>query len=50
VNEALTERPELVNTDPYGDGWLVRIRMSDPTELDDLMGAEEYEEYLETEA
>ena len=49
VNEALTERPELVNTDPYGDGWLVKIRMSDSTELDEMMGAEEYEEYLETE-
>lgn len=50
VNEALTDRPELVNTDPYGDGWLIKIRMSDPTELDDLMSAEEYEEFLEKEA
>lgn len=50
VNEALQDRPELVNTDVYGDGWLLKIRMSDPTELDDLMSAEEYEEFLETEA
>jgi glycine cleavage system H protein len=50
INEALSERPELVNTDPYGDGWLVKIRMSDPTELDDHMSAEEYDEFLETEA
>src|SRR3954452_5853370 len=37
VNELLTEKPELVNTDPYGDGWMIRIRLTDPTELDELM-------------
>ena len=41
INETLSERPELVNTDPYGDGWLVKIRVSDPTEADDLMSPEE---------
>jgi glycine cleavage system H protein len=50
VNEALAEKPELVNTDPYGDGWMIKVRLSDPTELDELMNAEEYEEYIETEA
>ena len=51
VNEALTDKPELVNTDPYGDGWMVRIRVTDPTEMDELlMNAEEYEEYIQTEA
>lgn len=50
VNEALTDKPELVNTDPYGDGWLVKIRMSDPTELDELMSPEEYDEYIEAES
>ncbi len=50
VNEALSEKPELVNTDPYGDGWMVKIRLSDPTEVDELMSAEEYEEYIETES
>lgn len=50
VNEALADKPELVNTDPYGDGWMVKIRMSDPTELDDLMPAAEYEEYVERES
>jgi glycine cleavage system H protein len=50
VNEALREKPELVNTDPYGDGWMIRVRMSDPTEVDELMTAEEYEEYIETES
>jgi glycine cleavage system H protein len=50
VNEALKDKPELVNTDPYGDGWMVKIRMSDPTEFEELMNAEEYEEYVETES
>lgn len=51
VNEALKEKPELVNTDPYGDGWMIRVKMSDPSEFDELlMSAEEYEEYVETES
>ena len=50
INEALAEKPELVNTDPYGDGWMIRIKVSDPTEADELMSAEEYEEYVEKEA
>lgn len=50
VNEALTEKPELVNTDPWGDGWMLKVRLSSPDELDELMNAEEYEEYVEKEA
>ena len=50
VNEALRDKPELVNTDPYGDGWMVRIKLSTPEEVDELMDAEEYEEYVEKEA
>jgi glycine cleavage system H protein len=50
INERLAEKPELVNTDPYNDGWMIRIRLSDVTELDELMNAEEYEEYCETES
>jgi glycine cleavage system H protein len=50
INEALTDKPDLVNTDSYGDGWLVKIRMSDPSELDELMGADEYDEYIEAES
>lgn len=50
VNERLRDQPELVNTDPYGDGWMIRVRLSDPTEVDDLMNAEEYEEYMERES
>jgi glycine cleavage system H protein len=50
VNEALSVKPELVNTDPYGDGWMVKVRVSTPEEADELMDAEEYEEYIEKEA
>jgi len=50
VNEALKEKPELVNTDPYGDGWMIKVKLSDPSEFDELMSAEEYEEYVETES
>ena len=43
VNSALSVSPETINDDPYGEGWLVRIRMSDPSELDALMDASTYE-------
>jgi glycine cleavage system H protein len=50
VNEALADKPELVNTDPYGDGWMIKIKVNDATELDELMPADEYEEYIQTES
>jgi glycine cleavage system H protein len=50
VNDALTEKPDLINTDPWGDGWMVRIKLKDQTEVDELMTAEEYDEYLEKES
>jgi glycine cleavage system H protein len=50
VNEALRDNPALVNTDPWGDGWMIRIKVSDPTEVEELMTAEEYEEYIEKES
>jgi glycine cleavage system H protein len=43
VNEGLSDSPEKVNEDPYGDGWLVKIKLSDTSELDDLMDAATYE-------
>jgi glycine cleavage system H protein len=46
VNEALEAHPELVNEDPYGEGWMVRIRINDPSELDSLMDAAAYEASL----
>ncbi len=49
VNEDLAESPQLVNEDPYGDGWMVKIALSDPTELETLMSASEYEEYVREE-
>ena len=50
INDALADNPALVNTDPWGDGWMVRIKLADITEVDELMTAEEYDEYLEKEA
>ena len=43
LNPALANKPELVNTDPYGEGWMVKVEVSDITELDELMDAEAYE-------
>lgn len=43
VNEDLAGSPETVNEDPYGDGWLIKVKVSDPTDYDDLMDSEEYE-------
>ena len=47
VNEAAKENPELINTDPYGDGWLVKVKLSDTSELDALLDAAAYKELLE---
>ncbi len=41
-NERLEDNPELVNSDPYGKGWMVKIRLSDPSELADLLSADDY--------
>lgn len=46
VNARVVEAPETVNEDPYGDGWLVRIRMTDPAEVDTLLDAEAYKGFL----
>ena len=46
VNEELASNPEIVNKDPYEEGWFLRIKMSDPGELDVLFSYEEYKEYL----
>ena len=42
VNEALKDAPEQINEDSYGEGWLVKVKLSDPSELDSLMDAESY--------
>ena len=46
VNQAAADKPELVNEDPYGEGWLVRVKLSDPSEADELMNAEAYRAML----
>ena len=46
VNESLTDEPEKVNTDPYGEGWMLRVRLSNRGEVDSLLSAAEYEDYI----
>jgi glycine cleavage system H protein len=46
VNQKAVDEPEVVNDDPYGEGWLVRVRMSDPSELDSLMDAAAYRTHV----
>lgn len=46
LNAELEDHPELVNNDPYGAGWMIRVRLSDPSELDNLMDAAAYEASL----
>ncbi|RUM89717.1 MAG: glycine cleavage system protein GcvH [Thermodesulfatator sp.] len=47
VNEEVLEDPEIINEDPYGDGWLLRVKLLEVEELEELMSADEYEDYLE---
>jgi len=49
VNEDLADSPEIINEDPYGNGWLVVLDMGDPSELNDLMSKSEYEKFLKEE-
>jgi len=46
VNETLVDKPALVNIKPYGEGWIVKLKVKDKKELDNLMTAEQYEEFL----
>lgn len=45
-NESLEEEPEKVNTDPYGEGWMIKIKMSDAAEVEDLMSSDDYKELV----
>ena len=47
VNDALAAGPEAINDDPYGEGWMVKIRLSDPAQVDDLLDADAYQATLE---
>ena len=49
VNESLQDEPEKVNSDPYGEGWMIRVRMSNPGEVDSLLNAAEYEDFTKAE-
>jgi len=46
INKKLADSPDLVNSDPYGDGWMIEVKCADMNELDDLLSAEEYEEIV----
>ncbi len=48
VNEGLADAPERVNDDPYGEGWLVRVKLTDPAEVDELLSAADYRNLLDT--
>jgi glycine cleavage system H protein len=48
INEALADAPQALNEDPYGEGWICAIRMSDPSQLDDLLDAEAYRKLIES--
>jgi glycine cleavage system H protein len=48
VNEGLADSPEKVNQDPYGEGWMVKIRLTDPSEVDELMDVQAYKELLQS--
>ena len=48
VNEALGDQPEHINSDPYGDGWMVRVKLSDPSELDSLLDVSAYRDLLQS--
>ncbi|NOY96659.1 MAG: glycine cleavage system protein GcvH [Chlorobi bacterium] len=47
LNEALADDPELVNKDPYGEGWMIKIKIADPSELDDLLSPGDYKKMIE---
>lgn len=46
VNEALQDAPELVNSDPYGEGWMIKVAMNDASQVDELMSAADYKELV----
>lgn len=50
INEALADEPETVNSDPYGAGWMIRLKMSNPGEVDSLLTAAEYEDFTKAES
>jgi glycine cleavage system H protein len=47
INDDLPDTPELINTDPYGEAWILKVKLSDPDELDELLDADAYRQYCE---
>ena len=47
INESLGDAPEMINTSPYDDGWMVKIRLSSPEEIDELLSAGDYQDFIE---
>jgi glycine cleavage system H protein len=50
INESLADEPEKVNSDPYGDGWMIRVKMAHPGEVDSMLSAAEYEDFTKAES
>ncbi len=50
TNENLEDKPESINQDPYGDGWIVKIKLDDPSQIDELMSDEDYQKMLDAES
>jgi glycine cleavage system H protein len=50
INESLADEPEKVNSDPYGEGWMIRIKMSNPSAVDSMLNAAEYEDFTKAES
>ena len=50
LNDSIVESPEVINDEPYGDAWMLKIELSDPSELDGLLSVEEYKSYIEEES
>ncbi|MFQ5740698.1 MAG: glycine cleavage system protein GcvH [Acidobacteriota bacterium] len=50
VNDLLLDAPEKINEDPYGEGWIVKLKLKDPTQIDRLLSAGQYRSYLEEES
>ena len=50
INERLNDEPELINSDPYGDGWIIKMKIENPEVLSHLMKADAYDQHLESES
>ncbi len=50
VNEDIEDSPDTINSDPYGDGWIVRVKLSDPSDLKNLLSAADYQKFVEEES